>query len=277
MGNKRRLTTLVTMITLLALLALPFAAIAQTRVKPGINAFTIDDDIEFGRQKAAEIERQVPLINDPLVQQWINHLGSRLASNTGMPNLPWQFQIINSSEINAFALPGGFIFVNRGLIESTEDESEIIGALAHELAHVTLRHSTNQITKQLMLLMPLAQLANGHGRLGQIAKLGVIGMGLLFLKFSRGAERDADILGVQTMVRAGYDPRGMLAMFEKLQRGGPQFLSDHPNPENRIERIRAEIALIGGPEDVVESSHLYFQVRSRLRSMPAAPRVTPGE
>jgi predicted Zn-dependent protease len=101
-------------------------------------------------------------------------------------------------------------------------------------------------------------------------------LGLLFLKFRRGAERDADILGIQTMSHAGYDPRGMLAMFEKLERGGPQFLSDHPNPENRIKRIREEIERIGVPANAIESSRLYLQIRNRLRSMPPAPRLTPG-
>lgn len=266
-------------LALLITLILPINSIAQTKVKPGWNFFSMKDDLEFGREAAKEIEQEMPLIHDPLVQQWIDGLGRRLASKTSMPNLPWQFRVTNSREINAFALPGGFVYINRGLIEITNDESELAGVLGHEMAHATLRHGTNQLSKALLLQLPLAFLGEMKGTAGIIGQIGSLGMGLAFLKFSRSAEKNADILGLQIMTRAGYDGRGMVTIFEKLQRdsegNGPQFLSGHPNPENRIKRIQTEMALLEAPRQPLGNSPLYLQAKQRLRSMPAAPSKTP--
>lgn len=268
------LSTLALLITLI----LPFSSNAQTKVKSGWNFFSLKDDLEFGREAAKEIEKETPLVNDPLVQQWIDGLGRRLAAKTSMPNLPWRFRVANSREINAFALPGGYVYINRGLIDITNDESEIAGVLGHEMAHATLRHGTNQLSKALLLQLPLAFLSEMKGTAGIIGQIGSLGMALAFLKFSRSAEKNADILGVQTMTRAGYDPRGMVTIFEKLQRDsegkGPQFLSDHPNPENRIKRIQSEIALLKAAEQPLSNSPLYLQAKQRLRSLPAAPSAT---
>lgn len=252
---------------------------SQTKVKPGRNLFSIEDDIKFGRQAAAEVESKMPMVNDPLVQEWINGLGRRLVAQTSMPNLPWRFRVTNSKEINAFALPGGFVYINRGLIEITETESEVAGVLGHEISHVVLRHGTSQLSKALLAQFPLAVLG-GLGGIGRaVSQIGSAGMSLAFLKFSRDAEKDADILGTQIMVRAGYDPRGMVSMFEKLNRigggRGPQFLSDHPNPENRIKRIEQEISLLQIPPNPIESTPMYAQARSRFRSMSPASSRSP--
>ncbi|HXG94765.1 MAG TPA: M48 family metalloprotease [Blastocatellia bacterium] len=278
MNNIRKPVAYLSALALVVIMFLPVASIAQTRVKPGWNFFSIKDDVEFGREASREVEKQMPLVRDPIVQGWIDELGHRLSSKTSMPNLPWQFHVTNSREINAFALPGGFVYVNRGLIEITNDESELAGVLGHEMAHVTLRHGTNQLTKALLLQLPLAVLGQMKGTAGVIGKIGLVGMSLAFLKFSRSAEQNADILGVQTMTRAGYDPRGMTTIFEKLQReggNGPQFLSDHPNPENRIKRIQQEISLVQVPRNPIGNSNLYLQAKSRLRSMVPAPNVSP--
>lgn len=280
MRSKSVITTLAIACSMLVANALPEGAVAQTKVKPGTNFFSINQDIEFGRQAAAEVERQVPIVNDRLVQEWIDGLGHRIASNTTMPDLPWRFRVTNSSDVNAFALPGGFVYVNRGLIDITTDESELAGVMGHEMAHVTLRHGTNQLSKALLYQTPLAVLGSMGGAAGAVGQLGGIGLSVAFLKFSRTAEKQADIVGVQTMVKAGYDPRGMVTMFQKLERQGagrgtPSFLSSHPSPDKRIERIQQEIAQLHVPRDPVRSSPMYLQARNRLRGMGPAPRVMP--
>jgi hypothetical protein len=271
----------------IALASLAFISLAplwpleasQTKVKSGRNIFSVEDDIKFGRQAAAEVENKMPMVNDPLVQEWISGLGRRLVAQTSMPNLPWRFRVTNSNEVNAFALPGGFVYVNRGLLEITETESEVAGVLGHEISHVVLRHGTSQLSKALFAQFPLAVLGSlgGIGRI--VSQIGGAGISVAFLKFSRDAEKDADILGTQIMVRAGYDPRGMVRLFEKLNRisGGrrPQFLSDHPNPENRIKRIEQEISMLQLPPNPIESTPMYAQVRSRFRSMSPASSRSP--
>jgi Zn-dependent protease with chaperone function len=261
--------------------ALPPPETGQTKVKPGTNFFSIEQDIQLGRQAAAQVEQQMPMVNDGLVQEWIEGLGQRLASYTTMPNLPWRFRVTNSSEINAFALPGGFVYVNRGLIDITNDESELAGVLGHEMAHVTLRHGTNQLSKSMLYQTPLAILGSLGGAAGALGQLGNVGLSVAFLKFSRDAEKQADVVGTQTMVKAGYDPRGMVSIFQKLERQGagkgtPGFLSSHPSPENRIQRIQKEISLIQAPPNPVRSSDLYLRARNRLRGMGPAPRLAPG-
>jgi hypothetical protein len=262
----------------LGLLVAPTALSTQTKVKPGMNFFSVEQDVQLGRQAASEIERQMRMVNDPAVQNWVDSLGRRLASHTTMPNLPWRFRVVNSSDVNAFALPGGFIYFNRGLIDITDDESEIAGVMGHEMAHVTLRHGTNQLSKAMLYQAPLAVLGSAGGAVGALSQIGGAGLSLAFLKFSRDAEKQADILGAQTMTKAGYDPRGMITVFQRLDKlgagRGPQFLSDHPNPDKRIERIEKEIALLKSNASPPSSSQ-YVAARQRLRGMGAAPRVSP--
>ncbi len=248
----------------------------QTQVKPGMNFFSINQDIQLGRQAASEVERQYRIVNDPVVQEWVNDLGRRLSSRTTMPNLPWRFRVVNTKDVNAFALPGGFVYINRGLIEMTDDESEVAGVVGHEMAHVTLRHGTHQLSRSLLARYPLAMLGNAGGAAGAIGQLGSIGLSVAFLKFSRDDEKQADIVGVQTMSKAGYDPRGMITIFQRLERlgsgrGTPQFLSDHPNPENRMQRIEKEMSMLQTPRGGGNSPQLYIQARNRLRSLSSAP------
>jgi Zn-dependent protease with chaperone function len=254
------------------MLVLSSMAGAQTQVKPGMNWFTIQQDIQLGRQASEQVERQMPMIYDETVQEWIDQLGRHLAASTTMPDLPWRFRVANSSQINAFALPGGFVYVNRGLIEMTDSESEVAGAMAHEMAHVTLRHGTNQLSKMIAFQVPLAMV--GAGGLGQM------GLSMAFLKFSRTDETQADIVGTQTMVKAGFDPQGMVRIFEKLKkisagRATPEFLSDHPDPGDRLKRIEKEITYLKVPPNPIQSLQSYFDARERLRDMPPAPAASP--
>lgn len=262
-------------------------AAPQTRLKPGINLFTIEQDVEMGRQAAEEIERKMPILRDRIVQRYITDLGLALAKKTDYPNLPWQFKVVNSSDVNAFALPGGFIYVNRGLIEATETEGELAGVLGHEISHVTLRHGTNQLTKAYLAQAPLAILGGIIGQGGWQAVMAKLGttfvVNSLFLKFSRSAETQADIAGTQLLHAAGYDPRQMVRMFQllrRLQGRDPgkleEFFSSHPSPQHRIERIEEEIAKLPPVSHPRVDTMRFRRIRARLKAMPPPPKSRPS-
>ena len=248
---------------LLALvLALLITGCAERQLKPlqpganafpqphGFDAYSVDDDIKIGQQAKAEVEKQLPLIpaSDPL-STYINTLGQRLAAQLPEPRFPYEYRIVNQKEINAFALPGGPIYVNVGTIQAADNEAELAGVLAHETAHVYMRHSTHSASKEQMISLPAQVLGAvlGQGVGGQLARLGMqFGLGSLFLKYSRDQESEADYVGSKIMYEAGYDPHEMVRFFEKLQEesgnGGPQFMSDHPNPGNRANAVDQEIS-----------------------------------
>jgi len=240
------------------LLLLPFGAgqlAAQTKVSPGFNLFSPQQDVEVGKQSAAQVEKQLPLLNDSAVESYVRRVGERLAAAAPGPKFPYQFKVVNVSDINAFALPGGFMYVNRGLIDAAHDEAELAGVIGHEMAHVALRHGTNQASKAYLAQAGLGVLGGllGNSSTGQImGAVGGFGLNTLFLKFSRTDEQQADIVGAQIMARAGYDPMAMARMFQTLEQqagGNPsklqQFFSDHPSPANREARIQQEAQLIG--------------------------------
>jgi predicted Zn-dependent protease len=164
-----------------------------------------------------------------------------------MPKLPWRFRVIERREKNAFALPGGYIYVTSGLVRSAQNDDEIAGVLAHEITHVTLRHGTNQASKAVLTRMPLQFLGGimGRGVGSMLTQLGVgFGLNSLFLKYGRTAETQADVGAVQLMTRSGYNPHGLSKFLGTLKKGGSEFFSDHPNPSNRIERINQEITML---------------------------------
>jgi predicted Zn-dependent protease len=230
----------------LLLVSVPLAELsAQTRLKPGMNLFSIRDDIQIGQRSAAQIERQYRTRNDSRV----SGIGRRLAARSSMPNLPWRFRVIERGDANAFALPGGYVYVTSGLLRRVRSDSELAGVLAHEITHVTMRHGTNQASKAMLAQMPLQILGSrlGGGLVGNLAQLGVsLGLNSLFLKYSRGAETQADVGAVQLMRRSGYSPSGLVSFMQTLGRNGGGFFSDHPSPSNRIGRIQQEIAATGG-------------------------------
>lgn len=252
----------------------------QTKVEPGFNLFSPQQDVEIGRQSAAEVERQLPILNDRRVLDYVRRVGNRLAGATPGPEYPYQFDLINSAEVNAFALPGGFMYLNRGLIEAAGTEAELAGVMAHEIAHVALRHGTNQASKAYLAQAGFGILGGllGNGTAGDIVgAVGGFGLNALFLKFSRSAEKKADILGAQIMAGAGYDPNAMVEFFEVLRaRAGrdpskfEQFFSSHPTPENRAARVREEIGLIGDFEARGPSGDLNA-VKRRLDRLPDPP------
>lgn len=253
----------------------------QTRVKPGFNLFSEKQDVEIGEQSAAEVEKQIPLLSLPAVDGFIADIGGRLKDAIQGPEFPYRFKVANLSDVNAFALPGGFMYINRGLIEMVDKEAELAGVMAHEMAHVALRHGTNQASKAYLAqagLGILGGLIGGErGGTGQmIEAVGGFGLNTVFLKFSRSAEEQADIVGAQTLVRSGYDPRSMVSFFEKMRElsgGDPgrfeQFFSTHPNPENRARRIEREIEMLERVRPAAPAGDLQ-KVKQALAGLPKA-------
>ena len=243
---------------ILVLVVTAGVAWGQTDVRPGFNLFTVDQDVEIGKKSAVEVERQLPMLSQQATQRYIADLGARLAARAPGAKYNYQFKVANLSDVNAFALPGGFVYIHRGLLEKVRSEGELAGVMAHEIAHVALRHSTNQASKAYLAQSGIGILGGLLGgktqtTTGQIVgALGGFGLNALFLKYSRGAETQADIVGAQIMAKAGYDPMEMVHFFEAMrQQAGSnpskvaQFLSDHPAPANREARVRQEVALLG--------------------------------
>lgn len=221
----------------------PPLAVAQTRLQPGMNFFSLQDDVEIGRRSAYEVERRYRTSTNARV----TGIGQRLASRSSMPNLPWRFRVIEMPQVNAFALPGGFVYITSGLLRRVRNDSELAGVLAHEITHVTLRHGTNQASKAMLAQMPLQILSGmlGNGAVSMLARLGIgFGLNSLFLRYGRTAETQADVGGVQLMRRAGYNPNGMVSFLGTLKGNGSEFFSDHPNPSHRVERIEKEIKML---------------------------------
>ncbi len=233
---------------------------AQTTFKLPKNKFTPQQDVDIGREAAAEVRKQYPIIDDQRITGYLTRIGNRLVaaapSELKQPVYEYSFTPVNLKEINAFALPGGPMFVHRGMIDAATEEAEIAGVMAHELAHVLLRHGTANVTKAQNPWLQLGQLAGavggavvGGGAGAAIAQTSQFGLGTLLLKYSREFEQQADLLGIQIMARAGYDPRALARMFDAIAAtssggSGPQWLSSHPNPKNRTEYINKEASVL---------------------------------
>jgi len=270
------LSRLVVVITLTAT-----TVAAQTKVTPPKNKYTPAQDVQIGREAADEVRKQYPVINDDSIEGYLDRLGDRLVEGAprelNNPAFQYSFTPVNLKDINAFALPGGPMFVNRGMIEAATSEGQVAGVMAHELAHVLLRHGTANATKQQgFQIGALAGAIAGAvigGNLGQVVSQGSqFGLGTWAMKYSREYEKQADLIGAQIMARAGYDPRDLAGMFETIAKQGggspPQWLSSHPNPGNRTQYINAEAAQLRvGPRP---STQGFQQARSRLSSMPPA-------
>lgn len=268
---------------LMLVLISPAGAFAQrTRMKPGFNMFSPEQDVELGQQNAREAEKQLPMLNKPQVDDYLNRLGKRLAGYAPGEKYPYQFRCVNDASINAFALPGGFLFVNRGLIEAADNEAELAGVIGHEIGHVALRHGTNQATKQQLYQAPLAILGGAFGSKSTAALLAQLGASFtvnsILLKYSRDDERQADLIGTQILYDSGYRPQAMSMFMEKLgAEGGSRgmaFFSSHPNPENRAQKIDEEIRKLGPVASSARSDTSEFQrIKKYLKSLPPAPKA----
>ncbi|MEO8448468.1 MAG: M48 family metallopeptidase [Gemmatimonadota bacterium] len=245
-------------------------------------AVSQQQEVELGANTAAVIDTTLPLIRDASVQNYINNLGNQLARVTDTRSLAWHFTVVDSKEVNAFALPGGFIYINRGLIERAQNMSQVAGALGHEIGHVTLRHSVQQ--------MQQAQGANtGVGLLCTLTKVcnsGVsqaainLGGTALFAKFSRTDESEADAEGVKTTVLAGIDPQGIPALFRILldeRTSNPSavdaFFATHPLEEDRITATQAQIAAYPPAQlqKLTKDNAAFQTFRRRLMALPPSP------
>jgi hypothetical protein len=274
--------TAVAVLAALVLILPPAALAERTKVKPGWNLFSPQQDVEMGREVARDAERKLPMLNDRRVDDYLNNLGRRLAARAPGERYPYQFKAVNDASINAFALPGGFLYVHRGVIEAADNEAQLAGVMAHEIGHVALRHGTSQATKSYAAQVPLAILGGvlGSNSVGAVmAQLGAeFVTSSVLLKYSRDAERQADLIGTQILYDNNYDPRAMAQFFEKIEaegKGGraPQFLSSHPNPENRIGKVTQEVQNLGGLQSNYKSDSAEFQAIKRyVRSLPSAPR-----
>jgi Zn-dependent protease with chaperone function len=271
-------------IMLVALMTLAVGtASAQTVVRPGFNVFSVDQDVEIGKQSAIQAEKQLPMLSDAAVSRYVSAIGARLVAQAPGSKFAYQFKVVNASEVNAFALPGGFIYVNRGLLSKARTEGELAGVMAHEIAHVALRHPTNQASKAYLAQAGLGILGGILGGKTQsstgqiIGAVGGFGLNSLFLKFSRSAETQADVVGSQIMARAGYNPIEMATFFGYLakQAGGDPstfatFMSDHPAPADREARVRQEAGLLG-PIHLLATTGNLRTIQTQVNRLPAAP------
>ena len=253
-------------------------ALAQTKIAFHPNKYKPSDDVRLGRQAAAEAERQFPLLRDAEVTAYVERVGQRLVAAIPAefqhPEFHFYFKVINASDINAFALPGGPMYVNRGMIEAARTEGEMAGVMAHELSHVALRHGTAQATKAQKYAVGagvagiLGTIFGGPG-LGQAAQASVA---VPFLRFSREYETEADLLGARIMANAGYDPRDLANMFRTIEAqggGGGGWFSDHPSPANRYARINQEAQYLQ-VENRITDNREFFAIKERLRGYPRA-------
>jgi predicted Zn-dependent protease len=240
---------------------------------------TVADEIRIGREAQQQVRRDVPVLADSVVTAYVRGIGRRLAASAGGPRYPYTFTVANQREINAFALPGGPVWIHRGAIAAARNEAQLAGIVAHEIAHISRRHAANQMTKQLVAngLIGFMGALLGNAPNARTAQTGArILAGGYMLKFSRDDERDADAAGAAIMRRAGWDAREMAAFMSILaaEQGRASsdvavFLSSHPDPADRAARLRATVRRGGG----VKTTRTFTLVKSRLSRMPPAPRM----
>jgi predicted Zn-dependent protease len=258
-------------------------AIGNRGVGKGMNFYSLEREIALGKALAQEVERSSKMIDDPIVTEYVNRVGQNLVRNSDA-QVPFTIKVIDSDEVNAFALPGGFFYVNSGLILRAQEESELAGVMAHEISHVTARHGTKQATKgELIQLGAMAaMIVVPYGWAGYGIYQGMnLAIPLTFLKFSRDAEREADFLGIQYMYKAGYDPNAYVTFFERIQadekrRPGtiPKFFSTHPPTPERIELAQKEIArILPDKDEYIVTTSEFDSVKGRLRNVMFAKKV----
>jgi predicted Zn-dependent protease len=252
-------------------------AIGNRNVGKGVNLFSLEREIGLGKQLAQEVERSSKLIDDPVVTEYVNRVGQNLVRNSDA-RVPFTIKVIDSDEVNAFALPGGFFYVNSGLILRAQEEAELAGVMAHEISHVCARHGTKNATKgELMQLATIPLMILGPaGWAGYGIYQGLnLAIPITFLKFSRDAEREADFLGLQYMYKTGYDPNAYVTFFERIQadekrRPGtiPKVFSTHPPTPDRIEAAQKEIArILPAKQEYIVTTSEFDTVKARLRNI----------
>lgn len=266
-------------VIVLMLVWTPRAPVRVEAAQGGLSLLSVTDEIELGREAQAEVRQKTPIVSDGGVVSYMRGIFQQLARRTSGPQYPYSISMANYAEVNAFSLPGGPVWVHRGAVEAAENEAELAGVLAHEIAHIEKRHVAKQVTNQMVAGGLLALLGrvlpdDRKGQVGQVAA-GLAAQGFM-LKFSRDDEREADLEGARIMRQAGWDARGLADFLDVLRREQQRdpssveiFLSDHPGPGERAAALRAERLPAGGRRD----SQNFQRVRARLRAMPPAPRM----
>lgn len=285
--------TLATLVPLLLVLAFAPAR-ARAASWDDLIAISEEQEIALGREVAAQVQSKLPMLSDGLVVSYVNGLGQRLARSSGRPNLPYTFRVVDVAEVNAFALPGGHIFVQRGLLDVVNTEMEVAGVLAHEVGHVVARHAARQVGRQRMLEAGagvLSQaLGGGQGQAqgpGDQPGLTRVAINLLangvLLKYSRDQEDEADQLGFTGVVKAGYDPRGLISFLQTLlalQRENPnalaQLFATHPPSEERIHALSARWWTQRPPQGLIVDSPDFHRMKAHLATLPP-PRPMPKD
>jgi len=258
-------------------------AIGNRGVGKGLDFYSLDREIALGKQLAQEVDKTAKFIDDPVVTEYVNRVGQNLVRNSDA-RVPFTIKVVDSDVVNAFALPGGFFYVNSGLILHADEESELAGVMAHEIAHVCARHGTKQATKgEIINLASIpAMIFIPYTWAGYAIYQGMnFAIPLTFLKFSRDDEREADYLGLQYMYKAGYDPNSFVAFFEKVEADEkkepgtiPKVFATHPPTPDRIEAIQKEIAtILPGRDEYIVSTSEFDQVKGRLQLIEANVKV----
>ncbi len=263
-------------LSLLVAAAVLAAAQGLPKLKPGFNLYSKAQDVELGKAAAQEIGKEYQTVRDDQLSAYINRIGKKLATQpqADSASYPYSFTLVYDKTLNAFALPGGPTFIHTGLIQNAENEAQLAGVLAHEIAHVALRHGTNQASKAMGLQVVAGLVGasvGGQGLLGQLTQAGIaFGANSVLLKYSRDAEKQADLLGAQIMAGAGYNPIEMARFFEKLEAEGgsrgPQFFSSHPNPGNRTKAVEAILPYLPRSNYTGDSGE-FRSMRDRVNSL----------
>lgn len=277
------------LLPLIAFLLCASSSYGRVEIAPCKNNYSPEQQIQLGQKATQQVYAQMPVLPDSSpVTEYIQRLGKKLVAQAPGYKWPYNFHVANMAEINAFALPGGTIFVNLGTIQAATNEAQLAGVMAHEISHVVLQHAVCNLAKQqkVGLIAGLGQIAAGvllGGAAGTLAQQGIgITAGLGFLKMSRGAEKEADLLGVGILYDAGYDPHGMAQFFETIQAkygaGGSQFMSDHPNPGNRSEYVDKEIASFVPKSSYTTTTPAFTAIQKQVTGMHAytAKEVSSG-
>jgi predicted Zn-dependent protease len=236
------------------------------------NWYSVEQEIGMGREYSRSIEQEVKLLTDPFITEYVNRIGQNLVRNSDA-KVPFTIKVIDCDEINAFSLPGGFLYVNSGLIMAAQEEAELAGVMAHEIAHVAAHHASRQMThSQLFDLATVPLIFVGGGVGLAIREATALVLPLTMTKFSRGFEKEADYLGVEYLYQAGYDPQAFISFFERVQAMDAEkpgviarLFSNHPQTADRIHKAQTEIAKILPPRDVyVITTSEFDEVKSRL-------------
>ena len=258
-------------------------SIGNRGVGKGVNLYSLQREIALGKQAAMEVEKTSKMINDPVVTEYVNRVGQNLVRNSDA-KVPFTIKVIDSDEINAFALPGGFFYVNSGLILRADEEAELAGVMGHEIAHVAARHGTKTATKgEIMQLatIPVMILAP-YGMAGYGIYEGLnLAIPMSYLKFSRDAEKEADFLGLQYMYKAGYDPNAFVSFFEKIEAEErrhpgsiPKIFSTHPPTPDRVQKAQEEIAtILPARDEYIVTTSEFDLVKSRLRRIESKNKL----